>query len=110
MHLLIFLYFLLNAYSIGRVDFRLNQKKEWFYLFIWIIAGAPIMGSIWLWDKIQTSDWFHDLKFWWQINFTSRYANLNRASRRTSEKFAQSPKAHPRVKRQWARIKSKYDY
>lgn len=110
MKILVILYFLLNAYCTGRVEFQFKQKKEWLYFGLWLIAGAPIMGAIWIWDKIRQANWFHDLKFWWQINFTSRFANMNRASRRTGEKLSSSPKAHPRVKRQWERIKSKYGY
>ncbi len=106
-------YFTANAYLSGHLDSGYNNKIVWWktLLFIWFaIPYFIFLFIMWGVDELfKKHKWYHDFKFWCQLNLSNQWKGLSREKVETIERVIENTNCSD-TKSEWSRIKKKYNY
>ena len=97
----------MNSYILGvnNEDIPKNKFQALCLILFLLFFGWIFFAVLRLGYELKHSKKAADLKFWFQLNFTSRFADLSEKQIRHVENDK-----HENVSKQWARIKKKYGY
>ena len=105
--ILIILHVGINSYILGvnNEDIPKNKFQALCLVLFLLFFGWFFFAVLRLGYELKHSKRFADLRFWIDLNFTSRFANLSDKQIRRLERDK-----HENVSKQWVRVKKKYGY
>lgn len=112
----VLIYFLMNFYITGAIDARTREERNswWLTPLLLCTASFILLAPVgeFIDKKLSPFDWYQRLKFWIQLNLLGTFSRYTEDHVYSIEKFISNSegKYASRVKKQWKRVKLKYNY